>query len=130
MTEDERQLWGSEKRGYIVIPTEGAWQACGRGAMLSWLAVGSAGWEGRCLGPRSAGLLALLSPARPQITPSSSPISFAVEETLPSDSPGAGGCVRWGWGRLPQQERVGEQDPDSTLHRQAWMLMGLPPLQP
>ncbi|XP_011841382.1 PREDICTED: protein FAM171A2 [Mandrillus leucophaeus] len=92
MTEDERQLWGSEKRGYIVIPTEGAWQACGRGAMLSWLAVGSAGWEGRCLGPRSAGLLALLSPARPQITPSSSPISFAVEETLPSDSPGAGGC--------------------------------------
>ncbi|XP_011795560.1 PREDICTED: protein FAM171A2 [Colobus angolensis palliatus] len=92
MTEDEQQLWGSEKRGYIVIPTEGAWQTCGRGTMLSWLAVGSAGWEGRCLGPRSAGLLALPSPARPQITPSSPHISFAVEETLPSDSPGAGGC--------------------------------------
>lgn len=78
--------------------------------------------------PRSAGLLAFLSPARPHITPSSSHI-FAVQETLPSDSPGAGGCVRWGWGRLLQQERVGEQDPDNTSHRQAWTLGGLRPLQ-
>ena len=74
--------------------------------------MGSVGWKGRCLGPRSASLQPLLSQPAPSSPPP--PLTSPSQWRRPSQRlTGPGGSVRWGRGWLLPRERAGGLDHDS-----------------
>lgn len=79
------QFGGIWKKGFAVIPSQSAWQGCGGGAMLSWLAgCGLCRLGGQVPGFPSSRPPATPIPSPPPGHPSSSNLSIAVEESLPA----------------------------------------------